>query len=59
MWFQPSKFEWKVNFSNAFSERWDYKITLYQKSRTDNAEYQYNKKVIMTGLMKSLILLSV
>jgi hypothetical protein len=55
MWFQPSKFEWKVNFSNAFWGRWHYKITFYQKSRTDNAEHQYNKRMIMTGLMRSFI----
>jgi len=55
MRFQPPKFDGKVNFSNAFSERRDYKITLYQESRTENAEYQYNKKMIMSGLMKSFI----
>ena len=47
MRFQPPKFDGKVNFSNVFSERRDYKITIYQESRSENAEYQYITKMII------------
>ena len=56
MRFQPPKFDGKVRFSNAFSGRWQYKITFHQESGIENAEYQYIRCKRTSGLDDQLFI---